>query len=103
VESPGAGALGGSVCQSLSDLHVQVASDHVAPEDLRDSVDELFQRLQDDGYRWKSLPRGTPFTDELLHEFNTFGLINPGEPVRTRRPALFHREQLIHKGELRRV
>jgi hypothetical protein len=91
------------VCASLADLRSQLASSEGTPTDLRDSVEELLQRLEEDGYEWKSVAANTPFGEAMKEDFDTVGLITPGQLVRTRRAALRHRGQLVRKGELRRV
>jgi hypothetical protein len=98
-----AAGLPGTVSAALSDLHAQLAGSKETPADLRDSVEELLQRFEDDGYEWKSVEPGTPFDEALKEDFETFGLIETGQPVRTRRAALRRRGELVQKGELRRV
>jgi hypothetical protein len=96
-------ALPGPLCAALADLRRQLDSSEKTPADLRDSVEELLQRFEEDGYEWKSITANTPFEESMKEDFNTFGLIEPGQPVRTRRAALRHQGQLVRKGELRRV
>jgi hypothetical protein len=88
---------------ALADLHAQLAGSTGTPDDLRDSVDELLQRFEDDGYEWQSVEDRTPFDETMREDFDTFGLIQAGQPVRTRRAALRHKGRLVRKGELRRV
>ncbi|HEY7157669.1 MAG TPA: hypothetical protein VH575_27180 [Gemmataceae bacterium] len=104
-EAPGgeAAPMSSLVCAALADLHSQLTSGDRTPADLRDSVEELLQRLEDDGCVWKTILNGTPFDEAMREDFDTFGCIDPGQPVRTRRAALRHRGQLVQKGELRRA
>jgi hypothetical protein len=95
--------LPGLVCAALADLRTQLAGSNGTPPDLRDSVEELLQRFEDDGYEWKTIAADTPFDETMKEDFDTFGVIVPGQPVRTRRAALRHRGQLVRKGELRRA
>ena len=53
AETPG-GSLPGSVYESLGDLHTALASSADSPKDIHDGVDELFQRLEDSGYEWRT-------------------------------------------------
>lgn len=96
-------ALSGPLCAVLADLRGQLDSSGSTPADLRDSVEELLQRFEDDGYEWKTVTANTPFEESMKEDFSTFGLIEPGQPVRTRRAALRRRGELVRKGELRRV
>ncbi len=61
------------------------------------------QRLQESGYEWKSVPKGTPYEPEMAGLFEVFGSIPSGASVRTQRAAMTRDGQLVHKGELRRV
>jgi len=94
--------LAPAICHLLSDLHVEVASGRDL-HDLQDSVEALFQQFHDDGYEWRTIPQGTEFDETLRAEFDTYGLVKPGEPIFTRRAALRRQGQLLQKGELRRV
>jgi hypothetical protein len=86
----------------LADLHAQLKPGSSTPEDLRDSVEALFQRFEEDGYKWKAIAADAPFDEAMTEDFETIGVITPGQPVRTRRPAIRYRGQLVRKGELRR-
>ena len=72
-------------------------------KDIRDSCDDLMQRLQESGYEWTSIPKGTPYEPEMAGLFEVFGSIPSGASVRTQRAAMTRDGQLVHKGELRRV
>nr|WP_294508676.1 hypothetical protein [uncultured Rhodopila sp.] len=72
-------------------------------KDIRDSCDDLMQRLQESGYAWTSIPKGTAFEPEMAGLFEVFGSIPSGASVRTQRAAMTRDGQLVHKGELRRV
>jgi hypothetical protein len=94
--------LAGPICAALSDLRKDLDSNE-PPSDLRDSLEALFQRFEEDGYNWKFVPAGTEFESEMENIFKTFGNIRPGEPVKTRQAATLWRNQLIERGELRRM
>src|SRR5205823_2997838 len=89
-------------CAALADLRHQLASGGT-PADLRDSVEEVLQRFEEGGYEWKAIAANTPFDEAMKEDFDTFGVIAPGQPVSTRRAALRHRGELVRKGELRRA
>jgi hypothetical protein len=72
-------------------------------EDIRESCDELLQRLQEGGYEWKSFPRGTLYEPGMAALFDVFGTVQPGQAVRTQRAAVTRHGQVMHRGELRRI
>jgi hypothetical protein len=102
VEPAPAAALPGAVCDTLADLQAQLAAGG-AGDDWREAVEGLLQRFEEDGYAWRAVPTGTPFEEAMREDFDTFGLVRPGEPVRTRRAALRHSGRLLRRGELRRA
>nr|WP_294516475.1 hypothetical protein [uncultured Rhodopila sp.] len=84
----------------------QLQSDIVrggSDKDVRESCDDLMQRLQESGYEWTSVPKGTAYEPEMAGLFEVFGSIPAGASVRTQRAAMTRDGQLVHKGELRRV
>jgi len=89
------------VANSLQTLRFLFQAPNGTPQELRDAVEEFFQRFEDEGFEWKTVPDGTLFDMTMKDEFDTLGLIPPGQPVRTRRAALRHGDQLIQRGELR--
>jgi hypothetical protein len=91
----------GFVYNALTDLHTELDAGRDG-ETLRETVRELFQRLQEDGYAWDSVPRGAAFDEAMKEAFDTIGRIQSGQSVRMRRAALRHWGRVIHKGELRR-
>jgi hypothetical protein len=74
-------------------------SDH----DIRESCDELLQRLQEGGYEWQTVPKGTAYEPDMAALFDVFGTIRPGQAVRTQRAAVTRNGQVMHRGELRRI
>jgi hypothetical protein len=72
-------------------------------EDIRESCDELMQRLQEGGYEWKSVPKGAQYEPGMAALFDVFGTVQPGQPVRTQRAAVTRHGQVMHRGELRRI
>jgi hypothetical protein len=71
--------------------------------DIRESCDDLLQRLQESGYAWVSVSKGTPFDPDMAALFEVFGTIPPGQGVRTQRAAMTRHGEVVQKGELRRV
>ena len=72
-------------------------------DDMRDSCEDLFQRCQEAGFDWKTAPPGAPYDDAMAEAFDTFGLIAPGQPIRTSRAALTRNGEVVRRGEVRRV
>jgi hypothetical protein len=93
--------LPGPVFAALSQLRADIHPDGSA-DDAREAAEVLVQRFQEAGYDWASVPRGTPYTPDMAERFDTFGAIPPGTPVRTQRPSVTLRGNVLHKGELRR-
>jgi hypothetical protein len=87
---------------SLTRLQAELARRGPGP-DLRDACEDLFQRFQEDGYVWQSVSRGTPFSPETAAAFDAFGMLAPGQPVRTQRSAILRLGQVVQKGEIRRA
>jgi hypothetical protein len=96
------GPLAQPAYAALAELHAELAGGG-PPDGLCDGLRELFQRLEEDGFEWKSVPRGAAYDEAMREEFDALGLIRPGQAVRTRRAALRHRGRVVHKGELRRA
>jgi hypothetical protein len=99
---PKADRLPRPVIVALSQLQADIARAG-SDRDVRDSCDDLMQRLQESGYEWKSVAKGTPYEPEMAGLFEVFGIIPPGAPVRTQRTAMIRDGEVVHKGELRRV
>jgi hypothetical protein len=93
--------LSASVYRLLADLHLRVAS-NADSKGLQDAVEVLLQRLEDAGYEWKAVPPGTPYDEAMRKEFESFGRLEPGQKVRTRRPSLHLNGKLVQPGELQR-
>ena len=101
-EKAGPEPLPSSVCRSLGDLYVRMSAKDGATDGLQDAVEVLLQRFEDVGYEWKLVAAGAPFDETMNKDFESFARIEPGQPVRTRRPALLLDDRLIQKGELQR-
>jgi hypothetical protein len=72
-------------------------------DDIRESCDELLQRLEEAGYEWKSVAKGTQYEPGMAALYDVFGTVQPGQPVRTQRAAVTRHGQVMHRGELRRI
>ena len=94
--------LAGPICAALSDLRAAVV-ELSALSDVREAVEVLLQRFEDHGYQWQSVPKGTKYDETMQDAFDTFGSIESGRPVWTRRAAMLHYEKVIQKGLLRLV
>lgn len=104
VETPPIGTtlLTGAIWAALSRLHADLARAGSGQE-LREACDDVFQRFEEDGYEWQSVPRGARYAADMAGAYEAFGTVAVGQPVRTQRDAVTRRGQLIHKGEIRRA
>ena len=75
----------------------------VSPEQTQAAADALLQRLEEDGLAWRAIPHGALYADEMTKEFDCFGLLAPGQPVETLRPAVLYRDEVRARGLLRRL
>ncbi len=73
------------------------------PAAVLEAAAEALQRFEDDGYRWETVPDGTPYDPAALSDrFDAWGVIAPGQPVFTRKAALLRQGLLIRRGILAR-
>jgi hypothetical protein len=87
---------------ALTQLQADIARGS-SDRDIRESCDDLLQRLQESGYAWVTISKGTPFDPDMAALFEVFGTIPPGQGVRTQRAAMTRHGEVVQKGELRRV
>jgi hypothetical protein len=95
-------ALPGPVLVALSQLQSELTRGG-SDRDVRDSCENLLQRLQEGGFEWRSVSPGTPYDPDMAALFDVFGTIPPGQAVRTQRAATIRSGQVVNKGELRRA
>jgi hypothetical protein len=91
------------VCEALLALRQSLPAGAAELHDLQDAATALLQRVQEQGYEWKSVARGTPYDEDMARSFDQFALVGGGQPVETLRPALVRHGQVIRRGLLRRV
>jgi hypothetical protein len=94
--------LPGPVLVALSQLQSELTRGG-SDRDVRESCEDLLQRLQEGGFEWRSVSPGTPYDPEMAALFDVFGTIPPGQAVRTQRAAVTRHGQVVNKGELRRA
>jgi hypothetical protein len=94
--------LPGNGQSALAELYTDWQAGCTA-DNLKEMVEVLFQQLRTDGYRWEVVPHGTPFGEDMLERFEVVGRVTAGQPVRTRRAALWVGDEVSKKGELRRA
>ncbi len=63
----------------------------------------MLQRIQEDGYEWKSVERGTPYDLTMASLFSKFGMIDVGQPVETLKPATVRDGVAVQQGVIRRL
>jgi hypothetical protein len=96
-------ALPEPVCTALASLRSALAAPDAQLEELQDAANALLQRVEEQGYEWKAIERGTPYADAMAQAFDQFALISVGQPVETLQPAIVRRGEVIKRGVLRRL
>ena len=96
------GDLPGPVLVALSQLQSELTRG-ASDRDVRESCEDLLQRLEEGGFEWRSVSPGTPYDQEMAALFDVFGTIPPRQAVRTQRAAITRRGQVVNRGELRRA
>jgi len=94
--------LPGPIWLALARLKSDLARG-VPIEDLRDGCEDLFQRYQEAGFDWTSAPPGALFDETIAKAFDTFGVIAPGQPIKTYRAAVTRNGNVVCRGEVRRA
>ena len=82
---------------ALESSLLRAQADH---EELPEAAQELLQRFRDEGFEWRQAPPDARFDGELEAAFRPYGLLEPGDPVATRKPALFRHGKLLIRGIL---
>jgi hypothetical protein len=95
--------LSGSVCDAIATLRVILADRSSAREDLADAAESMLQRIQEEGYEWRSVERGTPYDLTMASLFSKFGMIDIGQPVETLKPATVRDGVAVQQGVIRRL
>ena len=95
--------LSGSVCDAMGTLRTILADRSSAPEDLADAAEAMLQRIQEEGYEWRSVERGTPYDLTMASLFSKFGMIDVGQPVETLKPATVRDGVAVQQGVIRRL
>jgi hypothetical protein len=95
--------LSASVCDALATLRDILADRSSAPEDLADAAEAMLQRIQEEGYEWRSVERGTPYDLTMASLFSKFGMIDVGQPVETLKPATVRDGVAVQQGVIRRL
>ncbi|MGP0064116.1 MAG: hypothetical protein ACLQGP_11025 [Isosphaeraceae bacterium] len=95
--------LSSSVCDALGTLRVILADRSSALEDLADAAEATLQRIQEEGYEWRSVKRGTPYDQTMASLFSKFGMIDVGQPVETLKPATVRDGVAVQQGVIRRL
>jgi hypothetical protein len=97
------GSLSSAVCDALGTLRATLADSSMEREDLADAALALVQRVEEEGYEWRSVERGTPYDAAMASLFSKFGMIDDGQPVETLKPATVRDGVAVQQGVLRRL
>lgn len=73
------------------------------PHEFREIAEDLLQRFENEGFEWKVVEEGAPYHAAIREDFDSFGLIEPGEPIATLRAALLRHGLLKKRGLVRRI
>jgi hypothetical protein len=95
--------LAGAVFRALRDVRAVVRDPASTRDDFADAAEALLQRLEDVGYRWIEVERGTPYDESMESCFRKFAMIAIGQPVEMLQPALGKDGIVVEPGMLRRV
>jgi hypothetical protein len=91
------------ICTALTSMRSALTGPDVQPEELQDAASALLQRVEEQGFEWKAIERGTLYAEAMTQEFDQFALISVGQPVETLQPAVLRRGEVIKRGLLRRL
>jgi hypothetical protein len=94
-----------SFLEAVRVLRTACHNPQTPPEVLHNAAASVIQRLEQDGYAWREVPRGTPFSEDMRTEFDPVARVLPGQPVETRQPAILRNGILVDgcKGLLQRL
>ena len=92
-----------SVYQVIGSLDHALHQNNVDSAEVRDLVEELLQRFGDEGFEWREVDGGTPYSEAMERHFDTFGHIEVGQPVKTLRAALLQLGAVKKRGQLQRI
>ena len=95
--------LSGSVCDAIGTLRLILANRSASAEDLADAAEAMLQRIEEEGYEWRSVERGTPYDLTMASLFSKFGMIDVGQPVETLKPATVRDGIAVQQGVIRRL
>jgi len=89
-----------SFYEAVGTLDAALAQDPGGDSELREAAEELLQRFRDDGFVWQAAAPDARFDSDLAEAYRPYGLLEEGQPVATRKPALFRHGKLLIRGIL---
>ncbi len=92
-----------AVYEAIAQFSSALRRDPMDPHELREIAEDLLQRFENEGFEWKLVEEGAPYHTAIREDFDSFGLIEPGEPVTTLRAALLRHGLLKKRGLVRRI
>jgi hypothetical protein len=99
----GAESIPLAVHEALWILETRLREGLVEQEPLHKAIEYLLWQVREEGYTWEEIVEQTPYAAEMRQRFDNFGLIQPGQPVRTREPALLWKGEVRQRGRLERI
>jgi hypothetical protein len=105
----GGPGLAGPAHRAIRDFRAAVRDPGATREDLVESAESLLQRLEEVGYRWVEIEKGTRYSESLDPYFEKYGMVEVGQPVEMLQPALCKQDGegnpvvVVEPGRLRRA
>jgi hypothetical protein len=91
------------VLQAIDSLRTICLFPSAGPEDVIGAAEALQQRVEEQGYEWLTVEKGTAYTELLATHFDIYGLIPPGQPVQMEQAAILRRGKVERRGLLRKA
>jgi hypothetical protein len=87
----------------ITELMALLRAESVDRDEIVETVRDLAQEFAHAGWSWRWIDRGTPYEDKFAESFERVGLLRDGEPVVSRRAAVFRSGKLLRRGLLTRM
>lgn len=89
-----------SLYEAVGMLEAGLARDPDSGGELREAAEELLQRFEDEGFIWQQAAPDARYDRDLEQDFRPYGLLEAGQAVTTRKPALYRHGKRLIRGIL---
>ena len=89
-----------SVYEAIGALSEVLSQGPERQDELRDVAEELMQRFEEEGFEWHQVDKDAIYDRAMEDAYRAYGLLEDGQPVLTRKPALFRHGKLLIRGIL---